>query len=48
MRDAPVVRRPAGFEDNVPPNFSPMKVRHEGRLHPARFIKYRLYDEPMV
>ena len=40
VRDAPVVRRPAGFEDNVPPNFSPMKVRHESRLHPARFIKY--------
>ena len=25
-----------------------MKVRHEGRLHPTRFIKYRMYDEPMV
>ena len=25
-----------------------MKVRHEGRLHPARFIKYRMYNEPMV
>ena len=48
VRDAPVVRRPARFEDNVPPNFSPMKVRHEGRLHPAHFIKYRMYDEPMV
>ena len=48
MRDAPVVRRPAGFEDNVPPSFSPMKVRHEGRLHPARFIKYRMYDKLMV
>ena len=48
MRNAPVIRRPAGFEDNVPPNFSPMKVRHEGRLHPARFIKYRMYNEPMV
>ena len=48
VRDAPVVQRPAGFEDNVPPTFSPMKVRHEGRLHPARFIKYRMYDEPMV
>ena len=48
MRDAPVVRRPAGFEDNVPPNFSPMKVRHEGCLHPAHFIKYKMYDEPMV
>ena len=48
MHDAPVVRRPAGFEDNVPPNFSPMKVQHEGRLHPARFIKYRMYDDPMV
>ena len=48
MREAPVIRRPAGFEDNVPPNFSPMKVRHEGRLHPARFIKYRMYDNPMV
>ena len=45
---APVIRRPAGFEDNVPPNFSPMKVRHQGRLHPARFIKYRMYNEPMV
>ena len=48
MHEAPVVRRPAGFEDNVPPNFSPMKVQHEGRLHPARFIKYRWYTEPMV
>ena len=48
VRDAPVIQRPAGFEDNVPPNFSPMKVRHEGRLHPARFIKYRMYNEPMV
>ena len=25
-----------------------MKVRHEGRLHPARFIKYRMYDDLMV
>ena len=25
-----------------------MKVRHEGRLHPARFIKYRMYNDPMV
>ena len=25
-----------------------MKVQHEGRLHPARFIKYRWYAEPMV
>ena len=25
-----------------------MKVRHEGRLHPTRFIKYRMYNEPMV
>ena len=32
----------------MPPNFSPMKVRHEGRLHPACFIKYRMYDEPML
>ena len=48
VRDAPVIRRPAGFEDNVPPSFSPMKVRHEGRLHPARFIKCRMYDNPMV
>ena len=48
MQDAPIIRRPARFEDNVPPNFSPMKVHHEGRLHPARFIKYRMYDEPMV
>ena len=40
VRDAPVIRRPARFEDNVPPNFSPMKVRHEGRLHPMCFIKY--------
>ena len=48
VRNVPVIRRPAGFEDNVPPNFSPMKVRHEGRLHPAHFIKYRMYDEPMV
>ena len=48
VRDAPVIRRPARFEDNVPPNFSPMKVHHEGCLHPACFIKYRMYDEPMV
>ena len=48
MHDAPVVWCPAGFEDNIPPNFSPMKVHHEGRLHPARFIKYRMYNEPMV
>ena len=48
VHNAPVIRRPAGFEDNVPPNFSPMKVRHQGRLHPVRFIKYRMYDEPMV
>ena len=25
-----------------------MKVRHEGCLHPARFIKYRMYDDLMV
>ena len=25
-----------------------MKVHHEGCLHPARFIKYSMYDEPMV
>ena len=25
-----------------------MKVQHQGRLHPARFIKYRWYDDPMV
>ena len=25
-----------------------MKVQHEGRLHPARFIKYRWYDDLMV
>ena len=25
-----------------------MKVRHEGCLHPACFIKYQMYDEPMV
>ena len=25
-----------------------MKVRHEGRLHPAHFIKYKMFDEPMV
>ena len=25
-----------------------MKVQHEGRLHPARFIRYRMYDDPMV
>ena len=48
MQETPVIRRPARFEDNVPPNFSPMKVRHEGHLHPAHFIKYRMYDEPMV
>ena len=48
VQDAPVIRRPARFEDNIPPNFSPMKVRHEGRLHPAHFIKYRMYDDPMV
>ena len=48
MRNASVIWRPASFEDNVPPNVSPMKVRHEGRLHPACFIKYRMYDEPMV
>ena len=48
MHDAPTARRPAGFEDNVPPNFSPMKVQHQGRLHPARFIKYRWYDDPVV
>ena len=48
MRNAPVIQRPAGFKDNVPPNFSPMKVRHEVRLHPVCFIKYRMYDEPMV
>ena len=40
VHDAPVIRRPARFKDNVPPNFSPMKVRHEGCLHPTRFIKY--------
>ena len=48
VRDTPVIRRPARFEDNVPPNFSPMKVRHEGHLHPACFIKYRMYDDLMV
>ena len=48
MHDAPIARRPTGFEDNVPPNFSPMKVQHQGRLHPARFIKYRWYDDPVV
>ena len=32
----------------MPPNFSPMKVQHEGCLHPARFIKYRMYDDLMV
>ena len=48
MHDAPTARRPAGFEDNVPPNFSPMKVQHQGGLHPARFIKYRWYDDPVV
>ena len=48
VHDAPVARRPTGFEDNVPPNFSPMKVQHQGRLHPARFIKYRWYDDPVV
>ena len=25
-----------------------MKVRHKGCLHPTRFIKYRMYDDPMV
>ena len=48
VHSAPVIRRPASFEDNMPPNFSPMKVHHQGRLHPTRFIKYRMYDEPMV
>ena len=48
VHSAPVIRHPAGFEDNVPPNFSPMKVHHQGRLHPARFIKYRMYDKLMV
>ena len=45
---SPSARCPARFDDNVPPNFSPMKVRHEGCLHPACFIKYRMYDDLMV
>src|ERR1700761_3938980 len=44
----PPVRRPAGFSDNVPPNFIPIKVHHQGHLHVARFIKVKFYDNPMV
>ena len=48
VRNALIIQRPTRFEDNIPPNFSSVKVRHESRLHPARFIKYRMYDDPMV
>src|ERR1700761_5391399 len=44
----PPVRRLAGFSDNVPPNFIPIKVCHQGHLHVARFIKVKFNDDPIV
>src|SRR6201996_3671130 len=44
----PPVRRPAGFSNNVPPNFIPIKVHHQGHLHIARFIKVKFNNNPIV
>src|SRR6201996_6875418 len=44
----PPIRGPAGFSDNIPPNYINIKVRHQGRLHVARFIKVKFNDDPIV
>ena len=39
---------PQGFWVNVPPNFIPIHVRHQGEVTQARYVTIKFYPDPII